>query len=279
MPIYQPKELHAFLNAIDAFPKKRLSQNFLVDGNIVRKILVEAQVSKDDTVLEIGPGPGALTEALIETGARVIAVEKDSLFARHLARFQPSSDEQLHVICNDILQVDLPSLDRKIKIIGNLPYHITTPILSKFLSKDGSRIESLTFMVQDEVAKRVVARPKTEDYSSLTVFLNFYAEVKYAFKVSKSCFYPIPGVDSAIISLKPKPIPSHIAVDAFFEMTRRAFQMRRKTLKKSLRELYSEEVLLTALEATGLTLFTRPEELSVEQFLLFFHHLQKNYCL
>lgn len=272
MPIYKPKELRAFLDALDAFPKKRLSQNFLIDGNIVRKIVDEAGIVSGDYVLEIGPGPGALTEEMIERGATVLAVEKDPIFAAELQRFDPSGNN-LKVICDDILHVDLPESKQKIKLIGNLPYHITTPILAKFLSKSSDRISSLTFMVQEEVAQRVVAKPKTSDYSSLTVFLNFYAHVKYAFKVTRNCFYPSPTVDSAIISLLPREIPFDVDQEKFFELTRKAFQMRRKTLKKSLKELYSDENILHALDINDLTVFTRPEELSIEQFLAFFKAL------
>lgn len=273
MPVYKPKELHAFLDAIDAFPKKRLSQNFLIDGNIVRKIIETANIMEGDTVLEIGPGPGALTEAILETGAHVIAVEKDSLFAEHLRRFDPSANH-LEIICDDILNVDLPKSSQQIKIIGNLPYHITTPILTKFLTSYSGSIASLTFMVQEEVAQRVVAPPRTGDYSSLTIFLNFYAEVKYAFKISRNCFYPAPTVESAIISLIPRETERDIDAAKFFEMTRKAFQMRRKTLKKSLKELYTEENILHALEINGLTAFSRPEELSLDQFIAFYKALQ-----
>lgn len=273
MPIYKPKELIAFLDSIEAAPKKRLSQNFLIDGNIVRKVIAEASIAKGDFVLEIGPGPGALTEALVETGAHVLAIEKDSLFASHLQRFDRSA-QHLEVICDDILNIELPKAPEKIKIIGNLPYHITTPILTKFLTDYHDRISSLTFMVQEEVAQRIAAAPKTSEYGSLTVFLNFYADVSYAFKVSKNCFYPSPSVDSAIISLKPKKVPPNFEIDKFFEITRKAFQMRRKTLKKSLKELYTEEHIIHALETCGLTVFTRPEELSTEQFINFFKHLQ-----
>lgn len=269
MPIYKPKELHAFLDSLEAFPKKRLSQNFLIDGNIVRKIIDTAKITEDDFIFEIGPGPGALTEAVLSTGAHILAVEKDPIFAEHLQRFD-KEEAQLKVICDDVLNVQLPKMKKKIKILGNLPYNITTPILTKFLESYHSKIESLTFMVQDEVAQRTVAQPKTPEYSALTVFLHFYADVEYAFKVTKNCFYPIPSVDSAIISIRPKTIAEGVDPEAFFTMTRKAFQMRRKTLKKSLKGLYSEDAIQQALDANELSSFTRPEELSIDQFIAFY---------
>ncbi|MGK5595234.1 MAG: 16S rRNA (adenine(1518)-N(6)/adenine(1519)-N(6))-dimethyltransferase RsmA [Parachlamydiaceae bacterium] len=273
MPIYQPTELRAFLNSINAFPKKGLSQNFLIDGNIVKKIIEEARISSSDTVLEIGPGPGALTEILISLANQVIAVEKDHVFAQHLSRFDQSATK-LKIICNDILEADFSGISQQIKVVGNLPYHITTPILVKLLSDYREKIISMTFMVQDEVAKRMVAQPKTADYSALTIFLNFYCDVQYAFKVNKNCFYPSPSVDSAIVTLKPRIINKIIDTDKLFEITRTAFQMRRKTLKKSLKQLYPERKILESLEDNGLTPLVRPEELSVEQFIKLYKSLQ-----
>lgn len=275
MAIYKPSLLIEFLNQIGINPKKSLSQNFLIDGNIVRKIIKEADISSGDLVIEIGAGPGSLTEALLEAKADVIAIEKDHTLAKALERFLPSYDK-LQIICQDVLEVPLEMLfkqDRKVKIIGNLPYHITTPILTKFAPFYNS-ITSLTFMVQHEVAKRLVAKPGTKEFSSLTLFLSFYAQISYAFKVGRNCFYPIPGVDSAIINLRLKEPPSGIDQEKFFQMTRKAFEMRRKTLINNLRDLYPLEKLEHALERQRLSLLVRPEALSLDQFLELFKTLE-----
>ena len=175
MPIYKPTELMAFLGSLGINPKKALSQNVLIDGNIIRKIVQTANVQPQDTVLEIGPGPGSLTEALLDAGANVIAVEKDQTLAKALERFNQGS---LKVFEQDILEFSfsdhLPKENsKKTKVIANLPYHLTTPILV-FLIQENHYFSSLTLMVQEEVARRFTAKPGTKDYSSFTLFLNFF---------------------------------------------------------------------------------------------------------
>lgn len=274
MPIYKPTELHSFLNQLGIHPKKGLSQNFLIDGNIIRKIVASSDVHPGDPVLEIGPGPGSLTQALLEAGARVLAVEKDEVLAQALERLQ-TPENQLTVRCHDILTFNLrdevPLLlrkaDQKTKVIANLPYHLTTPIIVK-LSPLRELFSSLTVMVQDEVARRMTAQPGTPDYSSFSVFLRFYTEPSYAFSVSKHCFYPVPKVNSAIVILKLREPPlSEESAEGFFKLTRTAFEHRRKMLRASLKELYSPESVQKALEGAGLNPLSRPEMLSLEQFL------------
>lgn len=267
MPIYKPSELHLFLNDLGIAPKKGLSQNFLIDGNIIRKIVAAADVVPGDLVLEIGPGPGSLTQALLEAGAHVIAVEKDAILADALKRLKTNTNH-LEVFCDDILTFPIEEKlagKPKVKVIANLPYHLTTPILVYLLSKR-HLISSLTLMVQEEVARRFTAIPDNKDYGSFTVFLRFYTKPQYAFTVSHNCFYPKPKVDSAVVVLTPHE-PPDVDEEGFFKMTRLAFKQRRKMLRASLKDLYLSEKISESLEKIDKSPLSRPEVLSLEDFI------------
>ncbi len=272
--MYQPSQLRAYLASLGIGAKKGLSQNFLIDGNIVRKIVSEAKVQLGDLVLEIGPGPGALTEALIQAGAQVIAVEKDHVLAKALQERLP-----LEVFEEDVLAFPWRKIlserlaqGQKVKIIANLPYHLTTPILTNFAPAH-DLISSMTVMVQKEVAERICAPPGGKDYSSLTVFLSYHARISYAFTVSNQCFFPPPKVHSAVITLQLRPSPEVSNQQAFFIMTRTAFGQRRKMLRASLSELYTSDKVTQALLALQKNPLARPEELSLETFLELFEKL------
>lgn len=278
MSIFKPSELHLFLNEIGAKAKKSLSQNFLIDGNILRKIIKTSAIETEDLILEIGPGPGALTQMLLETDARVIAVEKDHLFAHSLERLKKGN--QLEVFEADILKFPIESNlkerlapGEKAKVVANLPYHLTTPILAKLLPAN-DYISSLVIMVQEEVARRFVAQPNTPEYSSFTVFLNFYAHVSYGFFVSRNCFSPSPKVDSAVVCLKLHP-PPNIEEAKFFSMTRRAFEHRRKMLRASLKPLYHPDQTTQALNSLGIDAQARPEVLSLNDFINLYRKLEQ----
>lgn len=271
MAIYKPTELIHFLDGLGINPKKALSQNFLIDGNIIRKIVAKAQIQPGDVVIEIGPGPGSLTEALLDSGARVIAVEKDTVLARSLERFK-GPDRQLEVFCADILDFPIEhhlKPGQKAKVIANLPYNIATSIITQLVMKHGV-IEKLLVMVQEEVARRITAHPSSKEYGSLTVFLDFHSQPRYAFKVSKNCFFPIPNVQSAVVELVLKDPPEVSDEEAFFNMTRTSFEHRRKMLRSSLRDLYLPEHIEKALETIGKSNLSRPEELSLDEFLQLF---------
>lgn len=256
-------ELMQFLNEVGASPKKSLSQNFLIDKNIVKKILLTAEIEPGDIVLEIGPGPGALTKALLDAGATVFAIEKDTLFAKHLHRFQ-TEDKRLTVHCADALEFPLSQIPFQ-KIVANLPYHITTPLLERFF---GSDFTSLTLMVQKEFAQRIFADKGTKEFGSLTLFTQFYSSLKSHFPVPSSCFYPKPSVDSSVIHLRSLPTRPDSAAH-FFSLMRRAFQQRRKMLSTSLQEFTSLENIKTSLKSAQLREDARPEMLSLEEWLLF----------
>jgi 16S rRNA (adenine1518-N6/adenine1519-N6)-dimethyltransferase len=268
MAMYKPSELRQFLDGLGIHPKKSLSQNFLIDGNIINKIVKAADVQPGDLVVEIGSGPGSLTEALLKAGARVIAVEKDNLLAKELERL--GSQPQLEVHCEDIMTFPLADTlareGKKAKVIANLPYHLTTPIISLLVGMR-DKISSIVVMVQEEVARRFIALPGTPDYGSYSLFLRFYTNPRYAFTVSRNCFYPVPNVESAVVRLDLKEPPAVKDEERFFLMTRTAFKQRRKAMRGSLREIYTPESMMNALATIGKGPLTRPEELSLEEFL------------
>lgn len=266
-----------FLESVGVAPKKSMSQNFLIDGNITRKIVKTAQVVPGDVVLEIGPGPGSLTEELLLRGATVIAVEKDYKLAEALQRLDPSG-KRLIIFKDDILkwplEKELPKYlgeGQKAKVIANLPYHITTPILTHLVPLN-SLIDTIVVMVQDEVARRFTAEAGSSEYGSITLFLSFWSAVHYAFKVGRSCFYPVPKVDSAIVTFRPAEPPYAIDPTRFFEVTRRAFEQRRKMLRSSLRDLCPN--IAEALAEAGLPDTVRPEELSLQDFVKLFERVE-----
>jgi 16S rRNA (adenine1518-N6/adenine1519-N6)-dimethyltransferase len=261
--MFRPTELHAFLSTHQKKPNKTLSQNFLIDGNILRKMIACSGVKKEDLVVEIGSGPGALTQILLELGVQLIAIEKDPLFARELLRLQ-TEDHRLEVIAKDVLDIPFEEFNRKpIKIIANLPYQITTPVLGRLLNLYGC-VESLTIMVQKEVALRLTAKKGTEHYSPLTLFCEYHAETSYCFTVAPSCFYPVPKVHSAVVHLQLKaPYKS-----AFPEqLIRTVFQKRRKMVRTSLKDHYPLEKIETAFDALQLSSELRPENLSLDNFI------------
>lgn len=248
MTLSCPSQLSLFLSQFDARAKKSLSQNFLIDGNIVRKIVDAADIKPGDAVLEIGPGPGALTQELLRRGARCFAVEKDALFARELSRLG-----DLVVYKEDFMEFPLrEQLERfaPLKVVSNLPYHLTSPILGKIC--DASDLfTSATVMVQREVAVRMVGIER----GPLSLFLNVYSEASLAIKVvSRNCFTPVPNVDSSVVHLKFK-TPPLTDPKPFLSWARKAFQQRRKMLRSTLG--ITHERYATA----------RPEELSLEDWL------------
>lgn len=277
MPIYKPSELGKYLSDLGITPKKRLSQNFLLDGNIIHKIATLSPLNHEDVVVEIGPGPGALTEALLKTGARVIAIEKDPILAKGLERL--TTEGRLEIYCRDILEFPLEekleTISGKAKVIANLPYHLTTPIITRIIPKNHLFSEVIV-MVQEEVARRFVGVPCTKEYGALTVFLNFYSHPYYGFKVSRNCFYPKPNVDSALVKFQLHAPQQGISEELFFRMTRTAFGQRRKMLRNTLGTLYPDAPIETILQEIGKSPTSRAEELSLNDFIQLFTLLAHN---
>ena len=276
--MYRPSELLAHLKAEGTSAKKRFSQNFLIDGNILNKIIKTADVQKGDIILEIGAGPGALTRKLLEQQANVIAIEIDPKLVSILKQIPTQSN--LEIIQADVLTLPLATLcqervraNKKIKVVANLPYHITTPILTRLLPLYLS-IESITVMVQKEFGERMCAPADTEHYSSFSLFVAYYSRAKICFSISPSCFYPPPKVFSCVVSCTlHEPVLQENKSAAFFKLTRRAFQQRRKMLRTALKTIYPLEQIDQSFQKMGLTPNVRAEELSLAQFLSLFRML------
>lgn len=252
-------------------PRKSLGQNFLTDDNIARKIVRTAEIHSDDIVLEIGPGKGALTRHLLEKTEQLITVEIDKRVAEHLEkRFErESSTGRLQIIQEDFLSVDLGKIAREygkpIRIIGNIPYYITSPILFKIIEERES-VRDLTILVQLEVGKRIVAKPKSKEYGILSVFCQFYGTPELLFKVPATAFSPRPKVVSVLLRLDFTRRPVYKVADEklFVGIVRATFGKRRKTLRNGLKYLELEGF---DPEVIDFDLNHRPEELSVEDFV------------
>ena len=247
---------------------KRLGQNFLIDPNIVRKIVALAEVQPTDSVLEIGPGRGILTEALAHAAGRVAAVEIDPRLHGYLTDRQADWPNVILVLA-DALAYPLEQLPVGTIVVANLPYYISTPLLFRLL-EHRDRFPRMVLMLQDEVADRLVAKPGNSDYGVLSVMAQYAADVTKAFKVSAQCFRPRPEVGSAVVLLRTRPQRELSAAEEpkFAALVKAAFAHRRKTLANSLRdEGYDPQPVMEAIEATGLSPAVRAEVLSVQQFM------------
>lgn len=256
--------------------QKKFGQNFLIDSHVLNKIIAGAGVTKDDTVLEIGPGIGTMTQYLAEAARQVIAVEIDKNLIPILQETLKPYDN-VTIINEDILKLDLWGLSKKfnggnpIKVVANLPYYITTPIIMG-LFESHVPVDNVTVMVQKEVAKRMEVGPGTKDYGALSVAVQYYARPYIVANVPCNCFMPRPNVDSAVIRLTchEKP-PVEVKDEHFmFRIVRAAFNQRRKTLVNALvncPELdCTKEEIQKALEIMGLPAAVRGEVLTLEQF-------------
>ena len=251
--------------------KKRFGQNFLIDEHVLNKIISGAEINKDDTVLEIGPGIGTLTQALCEAAGEVIAVEIDRDLIPILEKTLDSF-KNVRIINEDILKLDLNEISQKpLKVVANLPYYITTPIIMG-LFESGAPIESITVMVQKEVADRMKALPGGKDYGALSLAVQYYAEAKIIANVPQNCFIPRPNVGSAVIRLKAHKNPPVEVGDKeyMFSLIKAAFLQRRKTLSNALKNEsslgLSRDEVVNALKKMGLPEDVRGERLSLEEF-------------
>lgn len=252
-----------------AFPRanKRLGQHFLIDQNIVRKIVAAAELTPDETVLEVGPGRGILTEALASVARRVVAVEIDPQLHR-LLQARQSEWKNVEVVCADALSYSLEAVAAGTVVVGNLPYYISTPLLFKFL-EHRHRFPRLVLMLQNEVADRLVAKAGTSAYGVLSVMAQYAADISKAFTVSANCFRPRPEVGSAVVVLRTKQntLLSPEEEPAFAAVVKAAFAHRRKTLVNSLRdEGYDPQAVMDAISAVGIVSTVRAETLSLDTF-------------
>jgi 16S rRNA (adenine1518-N6/adenine1519-N6)-dimethyltransferase len=249
-------------------PNKRLGQNFLIDPNIVRKIVALAELGLSDHVLEIGPGRGILTEALCQNAGRVTAVEVDPRLHAYLETRQAELPN-VELVCEDALVYSLESLPSGSIVVANLPYYISTPLLFRLLDQRG-RFPRLVLMLQAEVADRLVAKPGGSDYGVLSVMAQYAADITKSFRVSAQCFRPRPEVASAVVLLRTNTETrlSQQQEVAFRALVKAAFAHRRKTLVNSLRdEGYELHRVAGTLQRLEIGPTRRAETLSVEDFL------------
>lgn len=277
MHLGNPTNTIAVLNRYGFSFQKKFGQNFLIDENVVEKIVRDAGVTKDDFVLEIGPGIGTMTQILCENAREVVAVEIDDKLIPILTEDTLSWYDNVTVIHEDILKLDIVKLanerngGKPIKVVANLPYYITTPIIMG-LFESHVPLDSITIMVQKEVADRMQVGPGTKDYGALSLAVQYYAKPQILLNVPASCFMPRPNVDSAVIQLTRYEKPPVEVADEhlMFRLIRASFNQRRKTMTNSVGnspELsVSKEQMAAALEKCGLSATVRGEALTLAQF-------------
>ena len=265
--------------------QKKFGQNFLIDGNVVSSIVDAADITKDDVVLEIGPGIGTMTQYLCERAKQVIAVEIDKMLIPILEETLSEYDN-VEVINKDVLKLDLNEIaskyneGRPIKVVANLPYYITTPIVMELLSGKAN-ILSITIMVQKEVADRMQAGPGTKDYGALSLAVAFYSKAEVMLTVSANCFMPRPNVDSSVIKLTShEKCPVDVKDDKeLFKVIRASFNQRRKTLVNGLKNSadlnYSKEQIVEAIKSIDKDERIRGEKLTLEEFAKLTNALMK----
>ncbi len=271
-----PKNTIEVLNKYKFVFQKKFGQNFLIDTHVLDKIIQAADITKDDFVLEIGPGIGTLTQYLCEHAREVVAVEIDKMLIPILEDTL-SNYRNVTVINNDILKLDLNALvqerndGKPIKVVANLPYYITTPIIMDLFERHLPLI-NITVMVQKEVADRMQAPPGGKDYGALSLAVQYYSKPYIAANVPPNCFMPRPNVESAVINLTLHGKPPVDVADEklLFKMIRASFNQRRKTLVNGLNNspelFFTKEEIQKALEAIGISENIRGEALSLEQF-------------
>ena len=279
-----PKATAEIVKKYDFKFRKSFGQNFLIDSNVVKKITDAADIKDDDVVLEIGPGIGTLTQHLAYAAGKVIAVEIDNRLIPVLEETLAPYDN-IELINEDILKLDLDELltthkgSGRIKVIANLPYYVTTPVVTKLLERS-TLIESLTVMVQKEVAQRMDASAGTKDYGALTLAVRYYSEPHKITDVSPNCFMPRPDVTSAVIQLNIKKERITVADEKLmFKIIKASFGQRRKTLLNSLKNLdiaISKEQWESILEHAGISAGIRGETLSLEDFAKLADEAQKH---
>ena len=272
--LYSPAYVKKILSKHGFKFSKSLGQNFLMDGNIVRKIADAGEITQDDYVIEIGPGIGTLTEELALRAKKVVAIEIDNTLL-------PILDETIgkyknvEIVHEDVLKVDMQKLINEklnggpVKVVANLPYYVTTPIIGKLI-EDNLNLEAIIVMVQKEVAERMESGPGGKEYGSLSIFVNFYSKPKIIVKVPKTVFMPQPKIDSAVIKLDIKKELPDVDKEKFFKVVKASFSKRRKTLVNALSTYgfdIAKEDIKNTLKTLNIDENIRAESLSVEDFI------------
>lgn len=249
--------------------KKKYGQNFLLDNNILNNIVSNGEITKDTLVIEVGVGAAALTKKISEKAGMVLGYEIDNTLENPLKEILEGYDN-VRIIFDDFLNRNISADIKEFKykeiiVVANLPYYITTPIITKFIDEK-INVDRIIVMVQNEVADRFSANVGSRDYNSLTVFLNYYFEIKKLFVVSRNVFYPKPGVDSAVVIFKRKKSIIRVKDEKlFFNIVRDSFKQKRKTLKNNLKK-YDLDKIEKILNKNNKDLSVRAENLSIEEF-------------
>lgn len=272
--LYSPSYIKEILSSHGFRFSKSLGQNFLIDGNIVRNIVKKAGITKDDCVLEIGPGIGTLTEELALNAKKVLAVEIDRnlipILDQTIGKYK-----NVEVIHNDILKVDIAKLiDEKleggpIKVVANLPYYVTTPIIAKLI-EEKLNIDSIVVMVQKEVAERMAAPPGSKIYGSLSVLIDYYTRPEIILSAPKTVFMPQPKIASSVIKLNIKSELADVESEKLFKVVRASFSKRRKTILNALSTYgfdIEKDTIRACLDQCGISHSERAERISTEEFI------------
>lgn len=267
------EEVKTVLNRLHLSPRKKFGQNFMVNEEALRAIAAAVEVENGQTVIEIGPGLGFLTKLLAEKTSRLIAIEKDRAFAAHLTK--NFSAHPVRILEADVLEVNpltaFPAATGPVCVVGNIPYNITSPIL-EWLILHRRNVKQAVLTMQWEVAERLMAKPGSKQWGSLSIFVQLYTKVSLVRKVGRQCFWPSPNVDSAVVKLDFLSSPSVQVADEehFFKLVRRAFQKRRKTILNSLADkaggLFGKEAIAGALKQAKIDPMRRPETLTLEEW-------------
>ncbi|MBE7075560.1 MAG: ribosomal RNA small subunit methyltransferase A [Clostridiales bacterium] len=255
--------------------KKKFGQNFISDKNLLNAIAEDAEISSEDEVLEIGAGAGSLTEVLGEKASKVVSFEIDKDLQQHLLGLNL---ENVEFIFQDFMKTQMQDVESRFsknyKVVANLPYYITTPIIFRLL-EESSKLDSLTIMVQKEVAERICASVGGKDYGILTVMTNFYGMPKITRIIKRQMFFPVPNVDSALLNIKLESKYPNIDAQKFSKFVKACFSMRRKTLLNNLSTLIAKEKLKSVLDEQ--TLGRRAETISLQEFVILFEKLSNNF--
>lgn len=266
------KKTNEILNKYNIRAKKGYGQNFLIDENILKKIIKTSGVTTEDVVIEIGPGIGALTEYLVQSSKKVVAFEIDKDMINILEN-ELKSYSNLKIINEDFLKIDFKNIEdyfndfQKVTVVSNLPYYITTPIITKLLLSD-NRINEMYLMVQKEVGQRLAGKPKTKDYNALSVFMAYKSICKIEFDVPRNCFMPAPNVDSVVISIKRIKSDLNVNNEAhFLKFIQSIFIQKRKTFLNNITNAYpvSKEEVALVLEKQNHAVNVRSEELNLQE--------------
>ncbi|HKL47677.1 MAG TPA: 16S rRNA (adenine(1518)-N(6)/adenine(1519)-N(6))-dimethyltransferase RsmA [Candidatus Izemoplasmatales bacterium] len=266
------------------FIKKKYSQNFLLDENIIHKIINAGEIDENTYVIEIGPGFGALTKHLVKVAKKVLLYEIDGELIPHLRKLF-ENQTNIHIFHKDFLKIENIDDDinqfldgKKVVVMSNLPYHVTTPILMKIL-EESKKVKRLILMMQFEVARRLTSSPNSKDYNALSVIIQDQTDANYLFKVPKTVFKPRPSVDSAVIRLDV--YENHLANPSFYQFVHQCFRQRRKTLLNNLYQGYAlnKNAIKSLLDALNLHDKIRAEALNLEDFKNIYYRLVKEEVL